>query len=267
MCDDFTVQRQLLLKLYQLLGFNRPYRDTDVTVLFLHIPKCAGTTLTEDVIMKIFPRRQRLLYYDGDTRSLLKLLQEMPARRRMRLRCIAGHFAFGVHQLLPGRARYITLLREPVDRVISHFYFVMRTRGHYLYEQVAGGSISLRDYVEKLGNIEMDNGQTRILAGIGHGAKFGACTQAMLDVARENLQQHFAAVGISERFDDFLRLVQHRLGWSIPRYKIKNAGSNCPQAQTIDPATRAAIIEHNRLDIELYRHAVELFENQLRDVG
>jgi hypothetical protein len=241
-------------------------KKPEEAVIFINITKCAGTTLTEWVIKKIFPRRQRLLFYDGDTRALVSLLQEMPVRRKEQLRCIAGHFAFGIHQFLPQRARYITLLREPVERVVSHFYFARRTRRHYLHEQVREGAISLKDYVEKLENIEMDNGQTRILAGIGHGGRFGHCTQQMLDTAKGNLQQYFAAVGVSERFDDFLRLVNHRLGWGIPRYKIKNAGHDRPQVQDVDAETRAAIIEHNQLDIELYRYAAELFEQQLNEI-
>lgn len=125
-------------------------KKPEEAVIFIHIPKCAGTTLTEGVIKKIYPRRQRLLFYDGDTRALMSLLQEMPVRRKEQLRCIAGHFAFGIHQFLPQRARYITLLREPVERVVSHFYFARRTRRHYLHEQVREGAISLKDYVKKL---------------------------------------------------------------------------------------------------------------------
>jgi hypothetical protein len=241
------------------------YRDT--TIIFIHIPKCAGTTLTEAVIKKIFPRRQRLIYYEAGTRGLLKFLQEMPDQRRMQLRCIAGHFAYGVHTALARPSHYITLLREPVERVISHYYFVKRTKNHYLHEQLNRGGLTLKDYVDKMGNIELDNGQTRIIAGIGHGARFGECTRQMLEAAQGNLQRHFAAVGVSERFDDFLRLVQHRLGWRVTRYKAENVAHFRPQSRDMDRETRAAIIEHNRLDIELYRYAIELFENQLREVG
>ena len=234
------------------------------TVIFIHIPKCAGTTLTQGIIQKTFSRRQRLIFHGNSTRALISQLQGMPDYRKERIRCIAGHFAFGIHQFLPQRAQYITLLREPVDRVVSHYYFARRTERHYLHKQA--GSISLKDYVEKLENLEMDNGQTRILAGIGHGARFGHCTQQMLDTAKENLQKHFAAAGVSERFDDFLRLVENRLGWDILHYKIKNAGHDRPQVQDVDAETRAAIIEHNRLDIELYRYVVKLFELQMKDV-
>jgi len=236
------------------------------TVIFIHIPKCAGTTLTQGIIKKIFPRRQRLIFYDGDTRALMTLLQGMPANRKEQLHCIAGHFAFGIHQFLPQRTRYITLLREPVERVVSHFYFARRNRRHYLHRQVRADSISLQDYVEKLENIEMDNGQTRILAGIGQGAGFGRCTRQMLDTAQENLRTHFAVIGISERFDDFLRLVHHQLGWSIPCFTAHNVGHDRPQVAELDTETHAVVVEHNQLDIELYRFAAELFERQMKNI-
>ena len=44
-----------------------------------------------------------------------------------------GHMLFGLHAILPQPATYITVVREPVDRVISSFYFMRNYKLHPLY--------------------------------------------------------------------------------------------------------------------------------------
>ena len=44
-----------------------------------------------------------------------------------------GHMTFGLHEVLPQTATYITVLRDPVDRVISAFYFMRNYKLHPLY--------------------------------------------------------------------------------------------------------------------------------------
>ncbi len=245
---------------------NRGTYDKKKTVLFLHIPKCAGTTLTEEIIKKRFGSEQLIVFYDYGTEVLIARLKKMPTHQKEQIRCIAGHFAFGVHQLLPQPVTYITMLRKPVDRVISHFYFAKNNKDHYLHDIIHSNDLALKDYVERLENIEMDNGQTRILAGIGWGAKFGECDENILDKAIKNLERHFSVVGVSERFNDFLQLINYQLRWNVAGYKNQNVSRNRLKTEDIDKETLDTIIKHNRLDIALYRYASLLFENQLSKI-
>lgn len=234
------------------------------TVLFLHIPKCAGTTLVDEIIRREFSPHELLLFYNGGTRDLLAQLQSMPEEELRAIYCLAGHFAFGVHVHLPQPSTYITLLRDPFQRIRSHYHFIQRRDDHPLHAKVIAGKISLIDYVEKLGNLEMDNGQTRLLAGIGYSAPFGKCTPEMLQRAKDNLRQHFCITGVTERFDEFLQVAHARLGWQIASYRRRNVDH--PSRQTIDftPEERETILHFNTLDIELYQFASQLFEEQYR---
>ncbi len=51
-------------------------------------------------------------------------LKNMPEEKRNKIRCLKGHMPFGLHKYLLNSSVYLTVLREPIERVISHYYFV-----------------------------------------------------------------------------------------------------------------------------------------------
>jgi len=232
------------------------------TVFFLHIPKCAGTSLTEEVLKKNFKPEELLIFYDHGTEVLIERLDAMSRRQQKKIKCLAGHFAFGVHRYYHARpSTYITLLRHPVERVVSHYYQVCRNELHYLHKIVKAKRLSLKDYLQSRLSIELDNGQTRILAGIGWGADIGKCPDSMLEQAKSNLDTHFSAVGISEKFSEFLPLLHREFGWETSNCKKHNVAENRLRSEDIDPAILQAIEKDNRLDMELYLYAEALFNN------
>jgi hypothetical protein len=243
---------------------NQRRNEGDEAIIFLHIPKCAGTTLTEEILKKKFIPSRTLIFYIHGTEVLMRQLEEMENSEKRQIQCIAGHFAFGIHRYLPQPAQYITILRDPVERVLSHYCYAKREPGHYLYKEVNNGNITLRDYVENFDNIEMDNGQTRILAGIGYGADFGRCGEDLLKKAIENLEKHFVGVGLTERFDDFLHYLHVKLGWEIPVYDKQNVTQNRLKVNEVEEKTLDVIKKYNRLDNELYQYAVTRFEKDYK---
>jgi hypothetical protein len=236
-------------------------KSNEKAIFFLHIPKCAGTTLTEEIIKKKFKPHESIIFYEHGTQVLIDLLKGMSQKEQGKIKCIAGHFAFGIHRYYTaGPAAYITLLRDPIERVISHYYYVLRREDHYLHQTAVGEKLTLKEYMENQLSIELNNGQTRVLAGIGWGAPYGKCPDSMLEQAKANLKNHFAAIGISEQFDEFLQLLNHKLGWVIPEYKSKNVSENRLKIENIDKKTLAVIEKYNRLDIELYRYVGDFFK-------
>lgn len=97
--------------------------------VFMHLPKTGGTTInghlhdhmewdTEVVHLGAWGKRFR-------EREGRLPLEKRPAEERSRVRVITGHGAyFGIHQLVEGsRPRYLTVLRDPADRIVSTFNF------------------------------------------------------------------------------------------------------------------------------------------------
>ena len=84
-------------------------------LIFLHIPKTAGTTLNRIIEWQYNPLSIFTIDPYG-IRATAERLQELPEERRRRLRMVRGHCYYGLHKLLPQGATYITMLRDPVKR-------------------------------------------------------------------------------------------------------------------------------------------------------
>lgn len=233
-------------------------------ILYLHIPKAAGTTLGTILKQKI---RHSAIYTVQDTRTAVQEVAALPETNREKLQLIKGHFAYGIHEALQRPFEYITVLREPVDRVVSHYYYVLRNPEHYLHARVTSEKMSLKEYA--LGGLtrEMDNGQVRFIAGPYYRDPRGQCSRDLLELARDNLRNRFAVVGLAERFDETVLLVGERYGWKDLAYTRQNVTSDRARLNELPEDTIEAIRNANALDVELYAFAAELFRAAVEQRG
>lgn len=228
-------------------------------LLFLHIPKTAGSTLRH-IIERQYPPDAILIQHQP---TIQQAVGALPQGSADRLQVVMGHLWFGAHALLPRPATYLTVLRDPIDRIISHYYFVQRDPEHHLHQIVQG--MSLEEYVTSGCSTEIYNDQTRLLAG-GAPVDTGQPSSEILATAKQNLARHFAVVGLTEEFDRSLILMKRRFGWRSPFYLKKNVTRH-PTKAKIPPATLRVIEQHNQLDMALYRDAQARFHEQVESQG
>ncbi|OYW35687.1 MAG: hypothetical protein B7Z35_14615 [Hydrogenophilales bacterium 12-61-10] len=228
-------------------------------LIFLHIPKAAGSTL-HPVLERHYSKRA---YRTITVPEQLEAFKQLPEAERHRIRLLKGHMPFGLHEYLSGHSRYITLLRHPAERIVSHYYYVKRRPGHYLHHHLASG-MGLAEFASAGLSGEMDNGQVRLLSGHDQDIPCGECTRDLLDTAQRNIENHFAVAGLTERFDESLVLMAIELGWNwTPYYLNRNVTKDKPVAKQIDPIVLKAIEQANPLDFELYEWASRRFQIQL----
>jgi hypothetical protein len=231
-------------------------------VIFLHLPKAAGSTL-RTIFRKKYARR-RLHHLSGNPDEA-DAFPSLPQEERHQIDLLTGHQHFGMHQWLRPGARYFTMLRHPVDRCISHYYFVLRRPDHYLHDRVVRQKMTLYDYVSNRTSRELDNDQVRWLNDDGHrAAGFGEVTREMLEVAKRRLADEIEVSGLAERFDESLRMIADALGWGTVEYSNVNVTANRPARETTDPRALESICEYNRFDLELYEYAAELFAARVK---
>lgn len=235
----------------------------DPTVIFLHIGKTAGTTMRQVLRRNFRSSDVMVVRVRGRSREeTLERFGELPAELRARPRLIMGHTVFGLHEHVPRPSTYITILRKPSSLVVSQYRFVLRTPGHRHHDLVTSAGMSIADYIRSGVSMEMDNSQTRAIAG-DLSVPYGACTDEMLERAKQNLEGSFAVAGLTERFEETLILLQKRFGWSHLCHVRANVSPQGAPVEITDEA-RAMIDEHNRLDNALYDHVGERFEDAIR---
>lgn len=234
------------------------------TTIFLHIHKTAGTTLHRVIERQYRP--EQIWTLDGE--HFLDDLLALSEAQRAHIRLLRGHMIFGLHEYMPGSTTYFTLLREPVERVISFFYFIRRNPHHYHFAPITSRDLNLKQFLELRQNNMMDNGQTRMLAGAQqYEYLVGECTPELLEAAKRNLRENFSVVGLMERFDETLLLLKQAYGWGNLRYVRQNVTGSRPLQADLPPATLDLVAECNQLDLELYEYASTLFEEQVQEQG
>jgi Sulfotransferase family len=225
-------------------------------LVFLHIPKTAGSTVLR-ILEREYGRAAVLLAYDA--RGPEEVASRIAAAA-IRPRVVAGHFDFGVDRALPVPSTYMAFLRDPVQRVLSHYEFVRRQDGHYLYG--AASRLTFADYVRSCGGAEPNNDQTRLLAGTGIETNAGSAGPEMLPVAKSHIDQ-LGAVGLTEEFDASLILMRRAFGWRRPLYLRRNVSHERVAVESLSADARAVVEAHNALDLELYDYARDRFHGDL----
>ena len=107
--------------------------------IFEHIPKTAGTTFNLSYLAAAFPSEEIIIVpgYARQNREGLDNLIARPLSERLRLKMIAGHNTGLLRPHFPA-ARWLTLVRDPVERVISSY---LHSRFHVDTRETRGKEI------------------------------------------------------------------------------------------------------------------------------
>lgn len=213
---------------------------------FVHIQKTGGTALKRRLRNQfgagLYPTRG----VDGDDMWELLMsvsrLRERLAARGDEIEAIAGHFPLRTTDALNGDFRTLTVLREPVERMLSTL------RG------ISGGSADLDEVYDGLHGLASNN-MTKMLALTP--VELKATIFSGFEVDRDHLERakealaSMDAVGFQEQLEDFCGVLIARFGWNLGEPVLLNTGPDVD----VPAKLRERIAEDNHLDLELYDFA------------
>jgi sulfotransferase famil protein len=237
----------------------------DTTLIFLHIPKTAGTTL-HHILERCYPKDQIFTFKDPIDQAAIEKFKRLAESRHEPYRLLKGHLSFGFHRHLAGPWTYFTFLREPIARVLSFYYYARSHPDHYLYSFLRRSDVDLKTLLRQRTptTIELFNLQTRMIAGDEWQNPGLSADCVALERAKKNLRTHFQFVGLTEEFDASLKHLSAIFGWRSGSYSKKNVTRRKPPIEIIDTETRELLRAANVFDIELYQFGRELFDTQFQ---
>ena len=225
-------------------------------LIFLHIPKNGGNTL-HSILNRLYKKEHTFsIEVVNNVRLNTNDFLAMSEQNRVKIKLLKGHMLFGLHKHLIGDSEYITFLRNPQDRIVSFYNYVIKRPNHRLYKFITENNYNLYDFVINAQEGDVHNAQIRWISGLEHGTQ-----EEMLKKAQENIKNHFSFIGLQEKFNHSLVCLSTIYHWGVPYYTYQNKGSY-KKERLIDAKTIKAIAERNKGDLLLYQQIEKKFNQK-----
>lgn len=193
------------------------------TTFFIHVPKCAGTSLS--IILKSMYPPEAVYQIDNSRyEDSSEQFKKLPVEEKARLTLVDGHMYYGLYSSMPHKVSHVTMLRNPVKRLVSLYNYGLQTPGVSWRARMLEEKPSFVDFVKGHYTNTSDNGIARFLSGHNLSvASYGHCGSETANQAIINLKNYFLAIGFLEEFDKSMLLFKHVLAWNKqPFYKHRN---------------------------------------------
>ncbi len=225
-------------------------------VYFHHIAKTAGTALRSVLIQQL-----------GElsvTSTLLGVKLSDALREYSDFSAITGHLSIIPGDRLPSDRYNLTLLRDPLDCLLSTFYFqrAINLTGQDSYASAMRSAMNLKAWVESL-----DINQVIPLNPLCHALwALGSETALPPDqIAKAAIRalDLFDAIGIQARFTESVAIFSLALGWHvIDKHPHTNRNATRPLLKDLPSWCLDRLRNLLLPDYEVYDHGLELFARQ-----
>jgi hypothetical protein len=230
-------------------------------LVHIHVPKAAGTTVN-NILMRnykyradsygteFFPR-----YFPSEFTSLVSA--PPTAGDRIRPMFFTGHIGLGneLFRRMPVHYVAITMLREPVSRVISHYRF-NSTAPSIFQSAIQNDGLDVIEYFHRFRSaipLQYEYFAQEVLAG-------EEAQPSRVTEASRNLAERVSLFGIQDEFDEFVVLLAELLG--LPDVFYLPLNTTPDSAATVDQKQTEELRKLLADDIAFYDSAVSLYRRR-----
>ena len=253
----------------------RQYSKTDGDsydgFIFTHIQKTAGssirrffawaTQLSKLPISKV--HIPGTLGMQAATNTIQLSASKLKSLNARKIKLLLEHTSY--HSEKPSHLKhlkkpfYFTILRNPFNRFVSHYYF-------FYYEKQDNYNCHLNELSDEFLDqyiLKYKNIQTAYVSGIPwHSDIATTVLKEQLKVAKDNLNTKFHCFGIYENLEESIQLLKKKApDWLIfPELPLPILNASIAPKMNINERVKSKFEEANKLDIELYSYAKKLFQ-------
>src|ERR1700676_1588511 len=223
--------------------------------IFCHIRKTGGTTLH-----RIFQNAVGAADVSPGhgSEQYSKALRRWEARK-----VISQHVWFAPGENLSNERVNLTVLREPIDRCVSNYFYV-RAQDPAFRADAPERCLSLSEFAfseSPHAKAEMRNHQTKLLAPMGLPLGLSSPSDDQLLCAAKLSLEQFDFVGITERLEETVDLVCFVTDMAaVPTIPKERATASRLSVDDIPAEVRRKLMDDNQLDEELYAYAFARFK-------
>jgi Sulfotransferase family len=232
-------------------------RDFGPLFLFVHIPKTAGSSFRLSLIKELTPEYNISIDKDRGLKTRDEAFGTAVDHFLERAKAETFRFASGhlkmpevvhIRRSLSREVNLITMLRDPVERVISEFRY-QSTPAHPQWREFTRSFPRFEDFIEH------PRARNKM---IRHLSLRGESTDAVID----RVDAEFALVGIVESYARSLQLCSAIVGRTLP-HDVKERVTAPTSQNSIDLSNtvRARVRELNAADHRLWVHFKDKLEN------
>ncbi|CAH1105871.1 unnamed protein product [Psylliodes chrysocephalus] len=200
--------------------------EKDLILLYNRVPKTGSTSFVGVAYDLCKKNKFHVLHVNITANShtvtlenQLKFVQNVTNWKSMKPALYHGHFAFfDFSKYGAPKPLFINLIRKPLDRFISYYYFLRYGDNYrpYLVRKKAGNTMTFDECVLKqLPDCDPNNMWLQIPFFCGHSANcWKPGNKWALTEAKKNLVNNYFLVGVTEELEDFVQILEK----SLPRF-------------------------------------------------
>lgn len=178
--------------------------------------------------------------------------QNYPISKRHGYDLIKGHYANQLFGYVDPDCLKVTLLRDPIDRIVSHYYYAKRSPKHYLYSNIHKNGMSLEAYVASGISDELQNWYTTYFSGLTLEEAEKSPVKSVNSAVEAIIK--YDIIGFLENLSVFTENLHNQ---ARLRHKFQNQRVNQTEGRLriadIQQSTIDIIKKINHLDVEVYK--------------